>query len=302
MVPIWLPVTFAAALFQTWRTALQQKLRHLLSVNGAGFVRFLYGTPTALLLLIGGLLVTGAPLPAPNPRFLLACIAGGLAQILGTNLLIMAFGFRNFAVGTAYSKTDAVQSAIVALVVLHEVLRPLAWIGIGVGLGGVLTLSLARRGFRPRDMAAATIQPAALCGLGAGFLFALTTVFIKIANQSLAGPSLVVRALLVLVVTNALQTVIQGGWLAWREPDELRKAFATWRTSSWAGTLSACGSACWFTAFALTDVAVVRAVGQVEIVFTLLFSRFYLRETLRPGDVSGLVLVVAGVVLIVLGT
>jgi len=63
--------------------------------------------------------------------------------------------------------------------------------------------------------------------------------------------------------------------------------------------LSACGSACWFTAFALTEVALVRSVGQVEIVFTLLFSRFYLRETLRPTDVAGLVLVVAGVLLIV---
>ena len=301
-MPVWIPVTFAAALLQCWRTALQQKLRHLLSVNGAGFVRFLYGAPTALVLLLGALRVTGLSLPAPNPAFLIECMAGGLAQILATNLLIMAFGFRNFAVGTAYSKTDVVQSAIIALIVLHEVLHPLAWIGISVGLCGVLMLSLAGRGMRARALAAATVQPAALCGLGAGFLFALTTVFIKLANQALSGPSLVVRALFVLVVTNTLQTLMQGAWLAWQEPNELRKAFTTWRSSSWVGTLSACGSACWFTAFALTDVALVRSVGQVEIVFTLLFSRFYLKEILKPGDVAGLVLVVAGVLLIVVGS
>ena len=212
-MPLWIPVTFAAALFQCWRTALQQKLRHLLSVNGAGFVRFLYGAPTALLLLLVALRVTGLPLPAPNARFVLACVAGGLTQILATNLLIMAFGFRNFAVGTAYSKTDVVQSAVIALIVLHEVLRPLAWAGIALGLTGVLTLSFAGRGLRPRALLAATVQPAALCGLGAGFLFALTTVFIKLANQALSGPSLVLRALLALVVTNTLQTVMQGGWL-----------------------------------------------------------------------------------------
>jgi drug/metabolite transporter (DMT)-like permease len=34
-------------------------------------------------------------------------------------------------------------------------------------------------------------------------------------------------------------------------------------------------------------------------VFTLLFSRFYLKETLRPGDVAGLILVVGGVLVIV---
>jgi drug/metabolite transporter (DMT)-like permease len=33
--------------------------------------------------------------------------------------------------------------------------------------------------------------------------------------------------------------------------------------------------------------------------FTLLFSRFYLKETLRPAEVAGLVLVVGGVLLIV---
>jgi drug/metabolite transporter (DMT)-like permease len=298
-MPVWIPITIAAALLQCWRTALQQRLRHLLSVNGAGFVRFLYGAPSALVLLVGALALTGVKLPVPNLRFLAFSLTGGLCQIMATNLLIMAFGYRNFAVGTAYSKTEAVQSALLALVVLHEVLRPAAWIGIAIGLTGVMTLSLAGRGLRPRDLAAATVQPAALCGLGAGFGFAMTAVLIKLANQALDGPNVLVRALAVLVVTNTLQIVMQGGWLARREPAELRRAFTTWRSSMWVGTLSACGSACWFTAFAIADIALVRSVGQIEIVFTLLFSRFYLRETLKPGEVAGLVLVVGGVLVVV---
>jgi drug/metabolite transporter (DMT)-like permease len=301
-VPIWIPITVSAALFQCWRTAMQQKLRHILSVNGAGFVRFLYGAPTALVLLLGTLAITGDRLPALTGWTLLWATAGGLTQILATNLLIMAFGFRNFAVGTAYSKTEAAQSAVVAWVLLHETIRPGAIAGICLGLCGVMTLSLAGRGLKPREILAATVQPAALCGLGSGLLFAFTTVFIKLGNQSVAAPSVFVRALFVLLLTNTLQTLMQGAWLAWREPEELRRAFTTWRSSSLVGTLSACGSACWFTAFALTEVALVRSVGQVEIVFTLLFSRFYLRETLRRGDVAGLVLVVGGVLLIVAGS
>lgn len=299
---LWIPVTLSAALFQCWRTAMQQKLRHLLSVNGAGFVRFLYGAPTALVLLAVSLAVTGLALPPPNLAFLLYCVAGGLCQILGTNLLIMAFGFRNFAVGTAYSKTEAVQSAIIALILLGEMLKPLAWVGIAVDFTGVMTLSFAGRGLRLRELAAATVQPAALCGLGAGLLFSLTSICVKLANLALTGPSIFVRALFVLFVTNTLQTLMQGSYLAVREPAELRKAFTTWRSSSLVGTLSAAGSACWFTAFALTDVALVRSVGQIEIVFTLLFSRFYLKENLKKGDVAGLALVVGGVLLIVLGS
>jgi drug/metabolite transporter (DMT)-like permease len=298
-MPLWIPIAVAAALFQCWRTAMQQKLRGRLSVNGAGFVRYLYGAPMALVLLLATLWLTGRSPPVPNGSFLLWCALGGLGQILATNLLIMSFGYRNFAVGTAYSKTETVQSAIIALIVLHEVLTPLAWIGIAVGLVGVMTLSLAGRGMRPRELLAATVQPAALCGLGAGLVFGFTTVFIKLANLSLEGDSMVVRALFALVVTNAMQIVMQGGFLLWREPVELRKAFTSWRSSMWVGTLSACGSACWFTGFAIADVALVRSVGQVEIVFTLLFSRFYLKETLKPGDVAGLSLVVLGVVLII---
>ncbi len=299
-IPIWIPISVTAALFQCWRTAMQQKLRTVLSVNGAGFVRYLYGMPTALVLLIVALLVTGAPVPTANPAFLLYSALGGIGQILATNLLIMAFGYRNFAVGTAYSKTETVQSGLLALFLLHEHLRSLAWAGMGVGLVGVMTLSLAGRGFKPAVLLAATVQPAALCGLGAGLGFAFATVFIKLANQSLSDPLLVVRALFGLVVTNTMQILMQGTYLLWREPRELRKALTSWRTSMWVGALSGGGSACWFTGFAIAPVAMVRAVGQIEIVFTLLFSRFYLKEVLKRSDMTGLVLVVCGVLLVVL--
>ena len=298
---LWIPITVTAALAQTWRTAMQQKLRGLLSVNGAGFVRFVYGVPVALLLLTGGLSITGLRLPEPTPLFLLYCALGGLCQIVATNLLIMAFGFRGFAVGTAYAKTEAAQSSIIALIVLGEALHLISWLGIVLGLAGVMILSLAGRGLKPGELLAATVQPAAICGLSAGFIFAFTTIFIKMANQSLEGPSLILRALFGLAVTNAMQTVMAGGYLLAREPAELRKALSSWRSSMWVGTLSACGSACWFSAFALAPVALVRSVGQVEMVFTLLFSRFYLKEPMKPTDVLGLALIVGGVVLIVLG-
>ena len=61
-----------------------------------------------------------------------------------------------------------------------------------------MTLSLAGRGVKPRELLAAIVQPAALCGLGAGLLFAFTAVLIKVGNRSLAGPSVFVGALFLL--------------------------------------------------------------------------------------------------------
>lgn len=300
-MPLWILATLSAALFQTWRTALQQRLRGQLSVNGAGVVRYLYGVPFGALLLLGYLAATGATLPEPNLLFLGYAALGGLTQILGTNLLIMSFGARGFAVGTAYSKTEAVQGAILALILLGEQISPLAWLGIAVGVGGVMYLSLAGREAGLGSVLRAAAQPAALCGLGAGAGFALTAIFIKSANTALPGPDPVLRALVTLVAANILQTLMQGTWLLWREPDQFRAVFRTWRSSLPVGALSALGSACWFTGFALAPVALVRAVGQTEIVFTLLFSRFYLRETLSRAEVTGAVVVVLGVVLVLLG-
>ena len=62
----------------------------------------------------------------------------------------------------------------------------------------------------------------------------------------------------------------------------------------WVGTLSGRGSACWFTGFAIAEVAQVRAVGQIEIVFTLLFRRFYLKDVLKRADAAGPSLVALG--------
>ena len=116
--------------------------------------------------------------------------------------------------------------------------------------------------------------------------------------MTLGASDVVLSALFSLVVTNILQTIMQGAYMAWREPAGLRAAFSSWRSSAWVGALSAGGSACWFASFALAPVALVRTLGQVEMVFTLLFSRFYLNESLRRADIAGLMLIVFGVVLV----
>ncbi len=300
-MPIWVAATLLAGLFQTWRTALQQRLRGQMSVNAAAVVRYLYGVPVGMALVALYLLLFGGSLSAPTWTYLLFCALGGLGQIIGTNLLIMSFGHRGFAVGTAYSKTEAVQAAVIALVFLGEGFGALAWIGIAVSVGGTLYLSLAGRVTSVREVLAATVQPSALYGLGAGFAFALCAIAIRAATQEIEGPDATLRALQTLVVINVLQTLMQGGWLAATERQSIPMLFRTWRSSAQVGALSACGSACWFTGFAHAPVALVRAVGQVEILFTLLFSRFFLKERMKRTDVAGALVVVAGVVLVLLG-
>jgi drug/metabolite transporter (DMT)-like permease len=295
---IWLPATLFGGLFQAWRTAVQQRVRAELSVNAAGLVRYLYGFPVACAMFALYLTVRHDAVPDHGAGFWVNAALGGLAQIVATNLLIMAFGFRNYVTGTAYAKTEAVQGAILAMIMLGEHLSLLTWLGIGVGVAGVLVLSAGGQRLR----IAQVVQPAALCGLGAGFLFALTSVFIKRATLSIETPDKVLAALTTLVAVLALQTLMQGAYVAARERDQLARIFTSWRISGQVGLLAAIGSACWFTGFATAPVALVRAVGQVEVIFTLGFGHYYLREPLARSEVIGLLTVGAGVVLALVGS
>lgn len=298
---IWLPAALFAGLFQAWRTALQQRLRAELSVAGAGLVRYLYGAPVALVLALAYFTVSGAHLRLVAGEVVLWAALGGLAQVIGTMLLIAAFGHRGFVVGTAFSKTEAVQAALASWALLHEVLPPLVWVGIGAGVAGVMILALAGRGLRPRDLGAALVQPAALLGLGAGAFFAITGILVRRATMALGHPDPVAGALTVLVIVLCLQTLMQGAWVSWREPATWGRALRSWRSSSQVGLLAAMGSACFFTGFAAAPVALVRVVGQVEVIFTLAFAAFYLKERVRLHEVAGLLLVATGVVLALLG-
>jgi drug/metabolite transporter (DMT)-like permease len=299
VLELWIPITILAALLQCVRTALQQKLKALLSTNGANFVRYLYGAPISLAML-GAILVAGTALPTPGVKFFLLTALAGLGQIVATSLLIYAFTLRNFTVGTAYSKTETVQTAIFATLLLAEPLNLWAWVGIGVSLFGVWVLSIRGDAKGLRNILLGWTQKSALVGIGAGAGFAVAAISIRAASLSLPEGDFVVRAILTLAVMNSLQVVMLGGWLAMRERDQLVRVVITWRSSAVVGVLSVLGSACWALAMTLENAAHVRALGQIELVFTYIASRWLLKEDPLWGEILGSVLVVAGVVLLLL--
>ena len=297
-LPLWLLATLCAAVFNSWRTAVQQSARATLSVNGAGLVRYLYGLPIAAALLAGWCVYRGDPPPRFDAPLIAWALAGGLAQIIGTNLLLLAFTHHNYVAGTAYSKTEAIQGAVLSFALLGERLSWMSWLGIAVGVFGVLYLASGGRRLRLRDL----LQPAALCGLGAGLGYTMTSIFVKLATRQAHTADMIMAALFVLVVVQAGQVLMQGAYVLLREHGEMGRVLASWRTSSLVGLLASLGSAGWFTGFALAPVALVRTVGQVEVFFTLGFGRLYLRETVKRHEALALFCVAAGVALALAGS
>jgi uncharacterized membrane protein len=64
--------------------------------------------------------------------------------------------------------------------------------------------------------------------------------------------------------------------------------------------MGAVASQFWFLAFALTSAASVRTLALVEVLFAQLIARFSFAQRTTPREAVGMVLVVAGVVLLIL--
>ncbi|MHB1230635.1 MAG: EamA family transporter [Halothiobacillus sp.] len=300
-IPAWIPITITAALFQAGRTALQANLRHELTASGAAFVRYFYALPLDVLMLAVAAWWLQVSWPQLSVKFVLFCLAGGVAQIFGTFFLISAFGHRNYLVGTAYAKTEAVQLVLISVFVFGIALPQWAIVGAVVAMAGVLWLAIPVEKFTLLGWLKVSVQPAALFGLGAGLAFALTALALREASLTLdADIPVFVKALLVLLVTNSVQVLVQGSYMAGFQRTALRQCLVAWRRALPVGVLSALGSAAWFTGFALTQVALVRGLGQIEVLFTLLFGHFYLKERFAKNEVLAFFLVAVGVVLIAL--
>jgi len=260
-MPLWIPITIAAAFLQNLRSTWQKQLTGDLSATAATYVRFSFGLPVAIVYLVSLHLLGGFALPSPNTMFLVYCLAGGITQILGTFLLVALFAYRNFAVGTTYSKTETVQAALFGIIVLgdHPSLGAVA--AILVSFAGVVLISMAKSNLTAMNFVRSLTDRPTLMGLGTGAGFGISAVCYRAASLSLHADGFLISASYTLVTVLIIQTVLMGLWLLWREPDQLVKTAKTWKVSSLVGISGAMASMGWFTAMTIETAAYVRALG-----------------------------------------
>ncbi|HEY5647168.1 MAG TPA: EamA family transporter [Pseudomonadales bacterium] len=289
---LWIPITIAAAFLQNVRSMLQKRATGDLSVNGAAYTRFCFALPFVWIYLAA--LGAWSELPEPTIEFLAYCLVGGVAQILATAFLVASFTQGNFAVGTAFSKTEVMQTALFGLLLLGDTLTLDATMGIAVSFLGVVILS-----FRGRLGMLLSGNRALLLGVLAGAGFGVAAVCYRAASLALPEGGFLQRAGCTLAVTVTLQTLIMGSYLVLREPGELTRVARSWRSSIWVGLTGSTASAGWFTAMTLVSAGLVRALGQVELLFTFAAAVWFFGERVTVREVLGSLLIVLGILLLI---
>jgi drug/metabolite transporter (DMT)-like permease len=295
---LWIPITIAAAFLQNLRSTGQKHLKQVMGTTGVTFVRFGFGMPFAFLFVLGLAVAFDYPLPPLNDAFLGWAAVGGVSQIAAQFLLIHLFSFRNFAVGTAYSRTEPAQAALFGVLFLGEIVTLGVFAAIAISVLGVMLISVAHTALSWRALFSSLISRNALVGLASGTGFGIAAVAYRAASLSLGGPNFMMQAAVTLAVVILFQTAIMAVWMLCKEPEEIGRIARAWKPSLLVGLVGASASFGWFMAMTLQQAAVVKALAQVEMIFAFASTVFFFRERMNRTEIWGCVLIVAGILVL----
>lgn len=280
---LWIPFTLLAAFMQAWRNAFQKQLSKDVGVAGVTLARFLWASPLAALYLF--VLYQWQPVAMPefNLQFAGFIVAAALAQILATALMVKLFKLRNYAIGAGLAKSEAILAAVLGVAFFSESLSIAGWGGVLLGAAAVFLLS----GASLRQLS----WPVLVLGLCCGLAFALTSLWVRQASLVLGLP-FPHGAAWVLLLVIALQTLLLTSYLIVRDSASLKALWQRPKLTLAVSVSSCVGSIGWFTAMSLESVALVKTLGQVEVLFMLLISALVFKEKLQKADHVGLILIV----------
>jgi len=288
---LWIPATVFASGFQVARNALQRGMMSQTGPWGATLVRFLFGLPFSLVFVAGVMVLTPAAHPSFSLAFWGASITGAVGQVLATAALLVAMNRAGFAVATAVQQSSLPLAAIVGLIVFHDHLSGIAWVGVGVTTAGLVVLTWPRNTTGPKPVSGA------LFGLLSGLCFGFSLNAYRHAGLSLEPHHPIYAAIVSLAVVQAMQSLVLTLILALRDPAAIRAIIKGWRESVMAGLCGSIASAGWFIALALAPAAPVRAVGVIEAPIAAVAARRFFAERLHVQQILAGLAVLAGVLM-----
>jgi len=244
-------------------------------------------------------IIRPSPLPHAPPQFLLYVLLGGICQIMFTLFLLWLFSFHNFAVGTTFSKLETIMVAVFGLL-LGDRITPAVSFAIVLSASGVLALSAGQSKLSWSRLSAGLWRLPTLIGLACAAWLGASVVFFRGASLSLQLGNFQVAASCTLLVALLLQTAIMGTFMALRRKSELKQVFHQWRLASLVGISGGLASIGWFAAFTLQNATYVRALGQVELIFTFIATVMVFKEKVARAELAGIGLIAAGIMILLL--
>ena len=295
MFEIWIPITIFAAFSQNLRSIYQKKLQKNISNISSTYTRFLFGLPFVFIyfLLLYNYSNTTFLVSNINLQFIFYCLIGGISQIIATFLLLKIFMTNNFSVATAYSKTEPIQAAFFGFILLSDPISFIGFIGILIGLIGIMITSIKKV-----NLSINFFNLSVFYGLLSGSLFGLAAVLFRGASHSLFSIDYILTSSFTLLIAIGIQTLILTIYILIKDIKQFYLLYLNWKDSLIVGFFGAFASIGWFYAMSVQNVAYVRALGQIELIFTILASIFYFKEKIIKTEILGILITLTGILII----
>ena len=294
----WIIFTVLGAFFQNLRSSLQKRLNKDLSLISSSYVRFVFALPFATILFFvyfQNFQIISVILS--NSSFVSFVFFGSIFQIMFTLSLLYLFKFSNFVVGTSLSKTEVIQVAIFEYIILNDKLNISGVIGIVIATSGVIIMTIKDVNFFVKNLFSKTT----LIGLITGLFLGLSVVYFRAAALSLENfSSNFAKALSTLFFGLLIQTSIMTIYLLIFERSEFKKLYNNKFECGLAGLSGFLATLSWFYAFTLIQSSFVRAVGQIEILFSFFSSKYLFKEKLSKIELFGILIFILGVSIMLL--
>ena len=294
----WIIFTISGAFFQNLRSSLQKKLNKDLSTVASTYVRFAFALPFAILIFFlnfGNFEIISKILKQTD--FIYLTTIASIFQIIFTFTLLYLFNFSNFVVGTSLSKTEVVQVAIFEYFLLKDKLNVFGIFGIIIATVGVIIISIKDLKLFFSNFFSKTT----FVGLLTGLFLGLSVVFFRAAALSLEDfSSNFDKAIITLFFGLTIQTSIISIYLLIYERSEFRKFKDNKLESCLAGFTGFLATLSWFFAFTFIQASFVRALGQVEIFFSFVSSKYFFKEKVTKMEIIGIIIFVFGVTMMLL--
>ena len=294
----WIIFTISGAFFQNLRSSLQKKLNKDFSTVASTYVRFAFALPFAILIFFlnfGNFEIISKILKQTD--FIYLTFIASIFQIIFTFTLLYLFNFSNFVVGTSLSKTEVVQVAIFEYFLLKDKLNVFGIFGIIIATVGVIIISIKDLKLFFSNFFSKTT----FIGLLTGLFLGLSVVFFRAAALSLEDfSSNFDKAIITLFFGLTIQTSIISIYLLVYERSEFRKFKDNKLESCLAGLTGFLATLSWFFAFTFIQASFVRALGQVEIFFSFVSSKYFFKEKVTKMEIIGIIIFVFGVTMMLL--
>ena len=179
--------------------------------------------------------------------------------------------------------------------ILNEKLNKFGISGIIISTLGVILLSVKDLRLFLNNLLSKTT----IIGLISGLFLGLSVVYFRAAILTLENiSSNFGKAISALFIGLFIQTLILTIYLIFFEKSEFKKLYYDKYECFLTGIAGFLASLSWFYAFTLIQSSFVRAVGQIELLFSYFSSRYMFKEKVKITEIIGIIIFVIGVTIL----